>query len=103
MSDALRDVAAERLRQIEIEGWSKEHDNTHSDGQLAEAAMCYFYHATLPDKHRQDVCGWPVDWPWDMTWWKPTDRRRDLVKAAALILAEIERLDRCFTKGEQDD
>jgi hypothetical protein len=27
-------------------------------------------------------------------WWKPTNRRRDLVKAGALILAEIERLDR---------
>jgi hypothetical protein len=27
-------------------------------------------------------------------WWKPKDRRRDLVRAAALIIAEIERLDR---------
>lgn len=33
-------------------------------------------------------------WPWDESWWKPTNRRRDLVKAGALILAEIERLDR---------
>lgn len=33
-------------------------------------------------------------WPWDESWWKPTTPRRDLVKAAALILAEIERLDR---------
>ena len=36
----------------------------------------------------------PPSWPWVRRWWKPTDRRRDLVKAGALILAEIERLDR---------
>jgi len=33
-------------------------------------------------------------WTWERAWWKPTTRRRDLVKAGALILAEIERLDR---------
>ncbi|HHW2459226.1 TPA: AAA family ATPase [Pseudomonas aeruginosa] len=33
-------------------------------------------------------------WPWDEQWWKPTSARRDLVKACALALAEIERLDR---------
>jgi hypothetical protein len=33
-------------------------------------------------------------WPWHDDWWKPKDRRRDLIRAAALIVAEIERLDR---------
>jgi len=33
-------------------------------------------------------------WPWNMVWWKPKNYRRDLVKAAALLVAEIERLDR---------
>ncbi|MGA4817142.1 hypothetical protein ACPA9J_29995 [Pseudomonas aeruginosa] len=33
-------------------------------------------------------------WPWDEQWWKPTTVRRDMVKACALALAEIERLDR---------
>lgn len=38
----------------------------------------------------------PRQWPftWWLDWWKPTTYRRDLVKAGALILAEIERLDR---------
>jgi len=36
----------------------------------------------------------PKNWPWNAGWWKPSDRRRNLVKAGALILAEIERLDR---------
>lgn len=33
-------------------------------------------------------------WPWSREWWKPKNPRRDLVKAGALIVAEIERLDR---------
>ena len=42
------------------------------------------------------VMGAPFGWPhtWDASWWKPKDRRRDLVRAGALIIAEIERLDR---------
>jgi hypothetical protein len=32
---------------------------------------------------------WPTDWRWN-----PADPRRNLVKAGALILAEIERIDR---------
>lgn len=36
----------------------------------------------------------PRCWPWHIDWWKPSDPRRNLVKAGALILAEIERLDR---------
>ncbi len=36
----------------------------------------------------------PRSWPWDASWWKPKDRRSDLVRAAALLVAEIERLDR---------
>lgn len=33
-------------------------------------------------------------WPWQRKWWKPKDPRRDLVRAGALIIAEIERIDR---------
>ena len=35
-------------------------------------------------------------WPWDEKWFKrsPDNRRLELIKAAALIIAEIERLDR---------
>lgn len=47
-----------------------------------------------------------VGWCWDRSWWKPTTPRRDLVKAAALILAEIERIDRAAaaeTGEEKDD
>ncbi|PCB37801.1 hypothetical protein CJT89_33510, partial [Pseudomonas aeruginosa] len=41
-------------------------------------------------------------WPWDEQWWKPSTARRDLVKACALALAEIERLDRaCISQSPQ--
>jgi hypothetical protein len=89
-SEALIDVMNERNRQHNEEGWTPEHDDAHTFGELAHAAACY----AMPIFVRPEEMpiGWPTDW--DEDWWKPTDRRRDLVKAAALILAEIERLDR---------
>ena len=82
ISDGWRDVIAERRRQISAECWTPEHDDAHRNGELAQAAACY------ADGEFSDI------WPWDESWWKPTTRRRNLVKAGALILAEIERLDR---------
>ena len=43
-----------------------------------------------------ELLGIPPTWPWDESWFKPTpdDRIRELVKAGALILAEIDRLQR---------
>lgn len=35
------DVQAERRRQVEAEGWTPEHDDEHSHGQIARAAACY--------------------------------------------------------------
>lgn len=39
-------------------------------------------------------------WPWEAHWWKCSHPRRALVKAAALILAEIERYDRKMAKED---
>ncbi len=39
-SQALLDVIAERRRQVEVEGWSPEHDDAHMDKSLADAAAC---------------------------------------------------------------
>ncbi|SDV47940.1 hypothetical protein [Chitinasiproducens palmae] len=89
VSPAARDVLAERRRQIEVEGRTPEEDDLYDRGQMATAAGCYAmftkaYPAGDPSRH----------WPWSSEWWKPTTPRRNLVKAGALILAEIERLDR---------
>lgn len=77
------EVAAERQRQTSVEGWTPDHDDKHDQEELARAAHCY-----LIGRKTMGV------WPWSPQWWKPTTRRRDLIKAAALIIAEIERLDR---------
>ena len=110
MSMATDDVLAERRRQIEAEGWTEAHDDQHTDGGLAAAAACYAMHSALEEGirsgHIARYCNRtrPFDrfvpdyWPWQMEWWKPTSARRNLVKAAALLIAEIERLDRAATK-----
>ncbi len=86
--NVIDEIAAERKRQIDAEGWTPEHDDEHDEGELAIAASCYAS-PVFPE-------GWqvPFAWPWDRKWWKPKSRRRDLIRAAALIVAEIERLDR---------
>jgi hypothetical protein len=92
LASVVAEIEAERRRQIETEGWTPRHDDEHSEGDLAQAAACYARSAANPGLyHRANV---PTGWPWDAFWWKPTDQRRDLIKAAALIVAEIERLDR---------
>lgn len=97
---AAADVLAERQRQVKAEGWSSKHDDQYKNTELAFAASCYAFHAAAASWDLEDD-GIPYDshpvpkqWPWDPSWWKPTDARRDLVKAGALILAEIERIDR---------
>jgi hypothetical protein len=92
LTQAARDVLAERQRQVETEGWSVEHDDAHERGELASAAACYAKNSVTGPARWAGLP--PPDWPWDCRWWKPTTPRRDLVKAAALIIAEIERLDR---------
>lgn len=89
-SQALKDVAAECQRQISAEGWTPEHDDKHDNGELAMAAVCYINDTGKVNRNG----GKPWGWPWVSEWWKPDTRRRNLVKAGALILAEIERIDR---------
>jgi len=123
MKTGIELIAEERERQLRKEGWSSEHDDEHSDGSLALAALCY---ARPPETLRmitklenEDISNgrgdypvWgevpyqvPTDWPesWNAIWWNPgvegePNRIRDLVKAGALIAAEIDRLNRVAEK-----
>lgn len=92
-SKAIQSVLAERKRQQTEEGWTAEHDDQHDEGELAAAGACFANPIMLRIADVEDdfPLGWPQDW---IEWWKPKDRRYDLVRAAALIIAEIERLDR---------
>ena len=94
---AIDDIAAERQRQISVEGWTPEHDDEHNNDELVEAAACYAMSCNIK-KHRPGQRDGVRLWPWDLRWLKPKDRRSNLVRAAALIVAEIERLDRVGTK-----
>ncbi len=94
-SPAILDVILERQRQRAIEGWTSEHDDAYQNSELSDAAACYAIHA-----HNQGFST-PANWPWAPDWWKQSGPRRDLVKAGALILAEIERIDRAAAgKGD---
>jgi hypothetical protein len=81
-------IAEERRRQVEKEGWTPEHDDEHERCELWRAARSYLVFAYAGE--RDDI---PVGWPWDEDDWKPSeDPIRNLVKAGALIAAELDRL-----------
>ena len=94
----IEEIAAERRRQIEAEGWTPDHDDADErEGQLAGAAACYAFgeilytgEPSVPGVVRNAA----TVWPWAERFWKPKDRRRNLIRAAALIVAEVERMDR---------
>lgn len=91
-------IAEERQRQIDVYGYDDEHIfNSPEDyqlGELALAAACY----ALPDderiSHDESFVPTPDLFPWDQQYWKPSpeNRVRELVKAASMLVAEIDRL-----------
>ncbi|NQC29464.1 hypothetical protein [Pseudomonas aeruginosa] len=88
------DVQAERRRQITAEGWTPEHDDLYCAAELPRAAAAYILNGANDEA--------PAIWPFVAKWWKPRDARSNYVRASALILAEIERLDRaCISQSPQ--
>lgn len=96
------ELAVERKRQIVGEGYSLAHDDAHGAGELSRAAASFALlaaasGAVLPHEVRR--WAW-LAWPFDVAELrKKRSPRRMLVIAGALILAEIERLDRA-SNGE---
>lgn len=97
-------IASERRRQVLKEKWTAEHDANHFDGELADAAVCYARQGSVSIS--RDGFSFTLSrthsWPWSPCDWKPTpkDRVRELVKAGALIAAEIDRLQRRANREE---
>lgn len=91
-------IATERARQIAVEGWTLEHDDRHRQAELTNAAAAYAEAAAMQiygevGQEDIDLCG--DSWPWARDYWKPSPNPiRNLVKAGALIAAEIDRLQR---------
>jgi len=88
-------IADERARQIAVEGWSFGHDDEHDECELARASACYALPPNIRNRWFNKELLWNL-WPWEPKWWKPSsgDRVRELVKAGALIAAEIDRINR---------
>lgn len=88
-------ILAERRRQIEVEGWTPQHDDYHDDGALLLAAKCYAaWHPNMAVDTPMGSLQVPEGWPWDARWWKPKDKTANLIRAGALVTAEVERLER---------
>ena len=119
LTTAASDILAERQRQITAEGWTPDHDAEHDGGELAAAGAAYALHAVdhlHPYSQGDGGDEAPGCWPWrnevagrgegpvrtEPAWWKPGAPRRNLIKAGALILAEIERLDRSEQAKQQE-
>jgi len=111
-SKAMIDVFNERIRQHQEEHFDPAHDDQHVKGEMLTAAICYITPAVVtaqllasgmpPElEGKTDGIARPSMWPWSWEWWKPKDRRRNLIRAAALIVAEVERLDRVAAKAVQ--
>jgi len=105
VKDAARDVLAERRRQVTEEGYDDEHDNGHVNDEIAALATFYAMPPAARDWNAESTGYGPTlgeaILPTDCAMPIPTgDRRRELVKACALLLAEIERLDRARTPAD---
>lgn len=100
MKTAIQLITEERERQIVKEGWTSEHDDQHVNGELSAAAASYSDAATFQTRCGEtDVARVKENtiefWPFGEDDFKVSpDPVRNLVKAGALIVAEIERLQR---------
>lgn len=98
MGNVINEISIERMRQTDREGYTDAHDDEHTGGELCKAAACY----ALGSPEIRNMGGSTVRlWPWSPDDWKPKGARRDLIRAAALIVAEIERMDR-ITAGKTE-
>lgn len=88
-------IEVERARQVAIEGYTPEHDDAHP-GEMCQAAESYCWAARLAESGAPILSlPVPAEWPWEPEAWKPsTDPMANLVKAGALIAAELDRLAR---------
>lgn len=114
MKTGIELIAEERERQISREGWTEANDDGHTYREMARAAEAYLNHyvsrswlfeayshgAATEDYQSEKI---PDQWPdeWTENWWKPKSPMRDLIRAGALIAAEIDRLQRLESRSAE--
>lgn len=103
LSQAARDVLAERQRQIGAEGYDADHDDAHVNDEIAAMAALFVMPpgAREWDASSTDFGDTLAEAILPLDWKMPAlgDRRRELVRGAAMVLAELERMDRAAQKG----
>jgi hypothetical protein len=89
-------INRERMRQVFREGFNAKHDDGQLPGAMAMAGSAYAHDAAMKLRGLGGYEGLPLRWPFGAEWWKPTpdDLKRQLIKAGALIAAEIDRMNR---------
>jgi hypothetical protein len=102
----IEEVIAERGRQI-AKGYDADHDDAHYDGSIATAAAVYAlhpfaWHLVITEGSKRRLLSLADFWPWEWSQFEPADERRNLVRSAAMIIAEIERLDRTLVDAKGD-
>lgn len=94
---ALDDIAAERIRQLDEKGYDAERDDGYVDGQLAQGAAAFALPPGWTSRSENRVDVWPLD-DQPSSGFAATEefdaRRVELVKAGAMLAAEIDRMDR---------
>lgn len=103
---AVKDILSERFRQKNVKKYNEMNDDLYEQNELLRAAQSYLNHVVGrgwvydSENHskyvEEDV---PDFFPWENVYWKPKNPRQDLIRVAALIIAEIERMDRVVIKG----
>lgn len=97
----------ERQRQVSEEGWTPEHDDEHVNGELADAAAGYASPRKLyrdPLIREDGTINLEVRYlyPFNNPYFRERkDRKRQLIIAGALLIAELERLERAEAKSEE--
>lgn len=101
LSAGMRDVLAERFRQVREEGYDAAHDDAQEDpGSISRAGCCYGLQAAFQLGGTALIGKPAMLWPWDWKFWKPKDPRKNLVRGAALFIAEIDKLDRASEQAK---
>lgn len=93
MTKAIELIAAERQRGIEKEGYDADHDDEHVAGHIAQGGIAYATAFIQQHQHKRPDLDFvrEMHWPFDARTWKPGDRVSNLVKAGAMIAAELDR------------
>ena len=99
MKTGIQLIQEERERQTSIKGWTADHDDSHINGELRDAAISYLMYCD--PKAGEDAVS---VWPFEISSFKPSvGEYHNLIKAGALIAAEIDRLQRIEAMNLPDD